>query len=77
MKYFLNEVSLHKQIKPLLPKSFRPHAVTIPKGKRFYKDFSPNLVFTPWHFGEYYNGREHEKNRKKEKKERGYGRVLF
>ena len=74
-KYFLNEVSLHKQLKPLLPKSFRPKKVTIPKGKRFYKDFNPNLVFTPWHFGEYYNGREHEKNQNKDKTERGYERV--
>lgn len=74
-KYFLNEVSLHKQIKPLLPKTFSPHAVTIPKGKKFYNDFNPKLVFNPWHFGEYYNGREHEKNQKKSKKERGYKRV--
>lgn len=74
-KYFLNEVSLHKQIKPLLPKTFSPHAVTIPKGKKFYNDFDPKLVFNPWHFGEYYNGREHEKNQKKSKKERGYKRV--
>ena len=74
-KYFLNEVSLHKQLKPLLPKSFRPKKVTIPKGKRFYKDFNPNLVFNPWHFGEYYNGREHEKSQNKAKPERGYERV--
>ena len=75
MKYFLNEVSLHKQIKPLLPKSFRPKKATIPKGKRFYKDFNPNLVFNPWHFGEYYNGREHEKSQNKDKTERGYERI--
>ena len=74
MKYFLNEVALHKQIKTLLPKSFRPKEVTIPKGKKFHNDFNPKLVLNPWHFGEYYNGREHEKNRKKSKKERGYGR---
>ena len=74
-KYFLNEVSLHKQLKPLLPKSFRPKKVTIPKGKRFYKDFNPNLVFNPWHFGEYYNGREHEKSQNKAKPERGYERI--
>lgn len=74
-KYFLNEVSLHKQLKPLLPKSFRPKEVTIPKEKKFHNDFNPKLVLNPWHFGEYYNGREHEKNRKKSKKERGYGRV--
>nr|WP_240928839.1 phage/plasmid primase, P4 family [Streptococcus alactolyticus] len=74
-KYFLNEVSLHKQLKPLLPKSFRPKKVTIPKEKRFYKDFNPNLVFNPWHFGEYYNGREHEKSQNKAKPERGYERV--
>ncbi|MCO4495004.1 phage associated protein [Streptococcus infantarius subsp. infantarius] len=74
-KYFLNEVSLHRQIKPLLPKSFRPKKVTIPKGKRFYDGFNQKLVFNPWHFDTYYNGREHEDNQKENKTERGYERV--
>lgn len=74
-KYFLNEVSLHTEIKSLLPKSFRPKKVTIPKGKRFHKNFNPKLVFNPWHFDTYYNGREHEENQNKSKTERGYERV--
>ena len=74
-KYFLNETALHKQIKQILPKTFRAKGVTIKKGKRFFDDFSPNLVFNPWHFDAYNNGREETENRKKDKKERGYERI--
>lgn len=74
-KYFLNETALHKQIKQILPKTFRAKGVTIKKGRRFFEDFSPKLVYNPWHFDAYTNGREHAENQKRDKKERGYERI--
>lgn len=73
--YFLAENTLHKQIKKNLPKTFRAKGVTIKKGKRFFEDFSPNLVNNLWHFDAYNNGRESEDKRKTDKKERGYERI--
>lgn len=73
--YFLNEIALHKQIKQILPKTFRPKKVTISKGKVFFDDFNPNLVANPWHFDAYNNGRGEKENLEKDKKERGYERI--
>lgn len=73
--YFLNEIALHKQIKQILPKTFKPKKVTIPKGKVFFDDFNPHLVSNPWHFDAYNNGRGEKENLEKDKKERGYERI--
>lgn len=73
--YFLNEIALHKQIKQILPKTFKPKKVTIPKGKVFFGDFNPHLVSNPWHFDAYNNGRGKKENLEKDKKERGYERI--
>lgn len=73
--YFLNEIALHKQIKQILPKTFKPKKVTIPKGKVFFDDFNPHLVSNPWHFDAYNNGRGKKENLEKDKKERGYERI--
>lgn len=75
--YFLTETALHKQIKQILPKTFRSKQVTIKKGRIFFDGFSPNLVFNPWHFDAYNNGRGEKENLGKDKKERGYEKIDF
>lgn len=73
--YFLNEMSLHKQIKKILPKTFKPKQVTIPKEQKFYEEFNPHLVNNPWHFDGYNNGRDKKEDQAKAQKERGYGKI--
>lgn len=73
--YFLNDRTLHKQIKKILPKSFRPKQVTIKKGQKFYEEFNPHLVSNPWHFDAYDNGRNKKEDQAKAQKERGYGKI--
>ena len=72
--YFLNEMSLHKQIKKILPKTFRPKKVNIPKNQKFYEEFNPHLVSNPWHFDGYNNGRDKKEDQQEVKQERGYGK---